>query len=172
MNPGDYTFLFVIGVYLAFCDAFGIGANDVANSFATSRFRFHYTYSSLNRTLFLGIWRCFPPRRRHYRDHQGGIVQPSMYQDSPELLMVSIMFSYFDFVCELHSALRCLHFFSCPFLQFDHGLCLDRLCFLGSVFCLPRISPFPPLTPLSAPSLVLASLPLNATMFSGTVSPR
>ncbi|KAF9327959.1 hypothetical protein BG006_008794 [Podila minutissima] len=36
MNPNDYTFRFRIGIFMAFCDAFGVGANDVANSFATS----------------------------------------------------------------------------------------------------------------------------------------
>ena len=32
----EYTWLFVVGIGLAFMDSFGIGANDVANSFATS----------------------------------------------------------------------------------------------------------------------------------------
>ncbi|KAJ3051669.1 Na+/Pi symporter [Rhizophlyctis rosea] len=36
MDPYSYTWLFAIGLVLAFADAFGIGSNDVANSFATS----------------------------------------------------------------------------------------------------------------------------------------
>ncbi|PVV03538.1 hypothetical protein BB560_001978 [Smittium megazygosporum] len=36
MNPHMYTQFFVLGLIFAFGDAYGIGANDVANSFATS----------------------------------------------------------------------------------------------------------------------------------------
>ncbi|OLY81709.1 Phosphate-repressible phosphate permease pho-4 [Smittium mucronatum] len=36
MNPHMYTFLFVCALIFSFADAYGIGANDVANSFATS----------------------------------------------------------------------------------------------------------------------------------------
>jgi hypothetical protein len=34
--PHSYTFLFIAGLGFAAADAFGIGSNDVANSFATS----------------------------------------------------------------------------------------------------------------------------------------
>ena len=36
MDPFSYQWIFIIGIIFAFLDAFGIGANDVANSFATS----------------------------------------------------------------------------------------------------------------------------------------
>jgi phosphate/sulfate permease len=36
MQPYDFVWLFVLAIILAFCDGFGIGANDVANSFSTS----------------------------------------------------------------------------------------------------------------------------------------
>lgn len=36
MQPYDFTWIFGVGMVAAFADAFGIGANDVANSFATS----------------------------------------------------------------------------------------------------------------------------------------
>ncbi|KXS20648.1 phosphate transporter [Gonapodya prolifera JEL478] len=36
MQPRDYTWLFALGLIQAFLDAYGIGANDVANSFATA----------------------------------------------------------------------------------------------------------------------------------------
>lgn len=36
MNPYDYTWMFGLTTAVAFFDAYGIGANDVANSFATS----------------------------------------------------------------------------------------------------------------------------------------
>ena len=34
--PHQFDYLFAIGIIFAFLDAYGIGANDVANSFATS----------------------------------------------------------------------------------------------------------------------------------------
>ncbi|KAJ3343003.1 hypothetical protein HDU93_000173 [Gonapodya sp. JEL0774] len=36
MQPHDYSWLFALGLIQAFLDAYGIGANDVANSFATA----------------------------------------------------------------------------------------------------------------------------------------
>ncbi|KAG0257134.1 hypothetical protein BG011_004155 [Mortierella polycephala] len=36
MVAGDYTFLFVIGIIFAFLDSYGIGANDVSNSFGAA----------------------------------------------------------------------------------------------------------------------------------------
>ena len=36
MLQGEYTWIFALGMIFAFMDAYGIGANDVANSFATS----------------------------------------------------------------------------------------------------------------------------------------
>src|SRR3954465_13027929 len=36
MDPHSYVWIFVICIIVAFADGFGIGANDVANSFATS----------------------------------------------------------------------------------------------------------------------------------------
>ncbi|KAI8065862.1 phosphate transporter [Gongronella butleri] len=36
MQVGDYTWIFGLGMVFAFADAYGIGANDVANAFATS----------------------------------------------------------------------------------------------------------------------------------------
>lgn len=36
MNRLDYTWMFSVAMVFAFADAYGIGANDVANSFATS----------------------------------------------------------------------------------------------------------------------------------------
>ncbi|PVU86134.1 hypothetical protein BB559_006002 [Furculomyces boomerangus] len=36
MDPHQYTHIFVLGMIFAFGDAYGMGANDVANSFATS----------------------------------------------------------------------------------------------------------------------------------------
>ncbi|KAJ1799747.1 hypothetical protein LPJ75_006616, partial [Coemansia sp. RSA 2598] len=36
MDPRDYTWIFAVGIVSSICDAYGIGANDVANSFASS----------------------------------------------------------------------------------------------------------------------------------------
>ncbi|OZJ05037.1 hypothetical protein BZG36_02132 [Bifiguratus adelaidae] len=36
MQPHHYTFIFALGVIVAGLDAYGIGANDVANGFASS----------------------------------------------------------------------------------------------------------------------------------------
>lgn len=36
MYPGEYTFLFGLGMTFAFLDSYGIGANDVSNSFSAA----------------------------------------------------------------------------------------------------------------------------------------
>jgi len=36
MYPHEYTFLFVLGMIFAFLGSYGIGANDVSNSFSAA----------------------------------------------------------------------------------------------------------------------------------------
>ncbi|KFH66428.1 hypothetical protein MVEG_06953 [Podila verticillata NRRL 6337] len=92
MNPGDYTILFGIGIVMAFCDAFGIGANNVVNSFATSVGSGSITlvqaliiacFCEFGGSFFLGV--------NTTETIKGGIVQPSMYADTPELLMLTMV---------------------------------------------------------------------------------
>lgn len=95
MNPGDYTILFGIGIVMAFCDAFGIGANDVANSFVTSVGSGSITLvQALIIACFCEFGGAFFLGANTTEAIKGGIVQPSMYADTPELLMVCIMFFF------------------------------------------------------------------------------
>ncbi|KAG0354527.1 hypothetical protein BG005_006414 [Podila minutissima] len=55
MNPSDYTFRFRIGIFMAFCDAFGVGAYDVANSFATSGLHISTTHAIVGAITGTGI---------------------------------------------------------------------------------------------------------------------
>ncbi|KAF8941237.1 Na+/Pi symporter [Haplosporangium gracile] len=92
MEVGDYTFLFGIGIFFAFMDSFGFGANDVANSFATSVGSGSIT---LARALIIA---CFCEFGGAYflganttETIKGGIVDPKMYAAAPELLMLTMV---------------------------------------------------------------------------------
>ncbi|KAF9394924.1 hypothetical protein CPC16_009762 [Podila verticillata] len=92
MNPGDYTILFGIGIVMAFCDAFGIGANNVANSFATSVGSVSITLvQALIIACFCEFGCAFFLGANTTETIKGGIVQPSMYADTPELLMLTMV---------------------------------------------------------------------------------
>ncbi|GAN06995.1 solute carrier family 20 [Mucor ambiguus] len=91
MNPLDYTWLFGVTMVFAFADAYGIGANDVANSFATS-----VASGSLSLaqaciiacfTEFLGALLL----GSHTADTiKGGILSVKRFETTPELLMLGM----------------------------------------------------------------------------------
>ncbi|KAF9108913.1 Na+/Pi symporter [Mortierella sp. GBA35] len=90
MEVHDYTFLFGIGLFFAFMDAYGIGANDVANSFATSVGSGSITLAqALIIACFCEFGGAFLLGANTTETIKGGIVQTSMYTTQPEILMNS-----------------------------------------------------------------------------------
>ncbi|KAF9341354.1 Na+/Pi symporter [Linnemannia elongata] len=92
MQVGDYTFLFGIGIFFAFMDAFGIGANDVANAFATSVGSGSITLAqALIIACFCEFGGAFFLGANTTETIKGGIVDPKMYAAAPELLMLTMV---------------------------------------------------------------------------------
>ncbi|KAG0377600.1 hypothetical protein BGX24_005790 [Mortierella sp. AD032] len=89
MEVHDFTFLFGVGLFFAFMDAYGIGANDVANSFATSVGSGSIT---LAQALIIA---CFCEFGGAFllgaETIKGGIVETSLYKAQPEILMLTMV---------------------------------------------------------------------------------
>ncbi|KAJ1720413.1 hypothetical protein LPJ53_004964 [Coemansia erecta] len=92
MEPHDFTWIFAVGIVSSICDAFGIGANDVANSFASS-------VSSGSLTLLQAcIIACFTEFLGAFllgsstsETIKGGILSVERFVDRPELLMLGML---------------------------------------------------------------------------------
>lgn len=92
MEIHDFTWIFAVGMVVAFMDAFGIGANDVANSFATS-------VSSGSLTLAQAcIIACFTELlgavllgANTAETIKGGILSIDNYVAQPEMLMLAML---------------------------------------------------------------------------------
>ncbi|KAJ1846968.1 hypothetical protein LPJ73_004380, partial [Coemansia sp. RSA 2703] len=92
MEPHDFTWIFAVGIISSICDAFGIGANDVANSFASS-------VSSGSLTLLQAcIIACFTEFLGAFllgsstsETIKGGILSVERFVDRPELLMLGML---------------------------------------------------------------------------------
>ncbi|KAG0372979.1 Na+/Pi symporter [Mortierella sp. AD032] len=92
MEVHDYTFLFGIGLFFAFMDAYGIGANDVANSFATSVGSGSITLAqALIIACFMEFGGAYFLGANTTETIKGGIVDPKMYAQNPELLMLTMV---------------------------------------------------------------------------------
>ncbi|KAF9093385.1 hypothetical protein BGX23_003356, partial [Mortierella sp. AD031] len=92
MEVHDYTFLFGIGLFFAFMDAYGIGANDVANSFATSVGSGSITLAqALIIACFCEFGGAFLLGANTTETIKGGIVQTSLYATQPEILMLTMV---------------------------------------------------------------------------------
>ncbi|PVU86012.1 hypothetical protein BB561_006836 [Smittium simulii] len=92
MDPHSYTHIFVLGLIFAFADAYGIGANDVANSFATSVSSGSLTlgqacliacFTEFSGAFFLGAKTADTIRSK--------IVSTSYFKNNPGLLMLGMM---------------------------------------------------------------------------------
>ncbi|ORZ20298.1 phosphate transporter [Absidia repens] len=96
MQPGDYTWIFGVGMVFAFLDAYGIGANDVSNAFATS-------ISSGSLTLIqASIIACFTEflgalllGSGTSETIKGGILSVANFADQPEMLMLAMLCAVF-----------------------------------------------------------------------------
>lgn len=93
----DYVWIVVIGAFAAFFAAFGIGANDVANAFATSVGAKSITITQavilaaifeFTGALFLGANVMDTVRK--------DIADPECFQDNPPLLMLGMMCALFS----------------------------------------------------------------------------
>jgi phosphate/sulfate permease len=96
MEPYSYLWIVILGGIFAFLDAFGIGANDVANSFATSVGSRSITigqacaiavFTEFGGAVLLGAETAETVR--------SGIFQLSLFKDSPETLMLAFMCALF-----------------------------------------------------------------------------
>ncbi|KAF9085462.1 hypothetical protein BGX23_009628 [Mortierella sp. AD031] len=94
MNPGDYTFLFVLGMVFAFLDSYGIGANDVSNSFgaAVGSKALNLKQAVLIATVckFLG---AFLMGSATADTIKGGLIDVNLFAAQPELLMLGMVCS-------------------------------------------------------------------------------
>lgn len=92
MEPHTYVWLLVIGAIIAFADGFGIGANDVANSFSTSVGSRSLTLKQACMiavfTEFLG---AFLLGSHTAETIKGGIIKVTLFADKPELLMLAMV---------------------------------------------------------------------------------
>ncbi|KAF9898005.1 Na+/Pi symporter [Lobosporangium transversale] len=92
MQVHDYTFLFGIGLFFAFMDAYGIGANDVANSFATSVGSGSVTLAqALIIACFCEFFGAFLLGANTTETIKSGIVSTELYAATPELLMLTMV---------------------------------------------------------------------------------
>ncbi|OMJ14496.1 Phosphate-repressible phosphate permease pho-4 [Smittium culicis] len=96
MQPHDYTFIYVLALIFSFADAYGIGANDVANSFATSVSSGTLTLGQATCiaivTEFCGAFFLGSGTADTIRS---GIVSTKLYESQPELLMLGMTTSVF-----------------------------------------------------------------------------
>ncbi|KAF9149624.1 hypothetical protein BG015_008572 [Linnemannia schmuckeri] len=94
MNPGDYTFLFALGMIFAFLDSYGIGANDVSNSFgaAVGSKALNLKQAVLIATVceFLG---AFLMGSSTADTIKGGLIDVDLFAAQPELLMLGMVCS-------------------------------------------------------------------------------
>ncbi|KAF9900165.1 hypothetical protein EC991_007811 [Linnemannia zychae] len=92
MQVHDYTFLFGIGLFFAFMDAYGIGANDVANSFATSVGSGSITLAqALIIACFCEFGGAFLLGANTTETIKGGLVETARYSAQPEVLMLTMV---------------------------------------------------------------------------------
>jgi len=92
MQIHDYTYIFGIGLIVAFLDAYGIGANDVANSFATSvgskSLKLWQACFIAIFTEFLGALLLGANTAETIRNN---IIQLDQFKNKPEILMLAMV---------------------------------------------------------------------------------
>ncbi|KJE94575.1 solute carrier family 20 [Capsaspora owczarzaki ATCC 30864] len=92
MDPHDYTWILGLGFFLALLDAYGIGANDVANSFATSVASRTLT---LRRACMVAIFTEFGGAvllgSNTAETIRNGILKTHLFAAQPETLMLAMM---------------------------------------------------------------------------------
>ncbi|CAG8671548.1 14491_t:CDS:2 [Funneliformis caledonium] len=96
MEPYSYTWLLVLGLVVAFADGFGIGANDVANSFSTSvgsrSLTLRQACTIAFFTEFLGSFLLGSKTTETIR---GDILNVDLFETQPEILMLCMVCALF-----------------------------------------------------------------------------
>ncbi|KAG0014607.1 hypothetical protein BGZ81_000359, partial [Podila clonocystis] len=94
MYPGEYTFLFALGMIFAFLDSYGIGANDVSNSFsaAVGSKALNLKQAVLIASVceFLG---AFLMGSSTADTIKGGLIDVQLFEPQPELLLLAMVCS-------------------------------------------------------------------------------
>ncbi|KAG0043611.1 hypothetical protein BGZ83_011212 [Gryganskiella cystojenkinii] len=94
MIVGDYTFLFALGMIFAFMDSFGIGANDVSNSFGAAvgsgALNLKQAVMIASVCEFLG---AFLMGSSTADTIKGGLIDVKLFESQPELLMLAMVCS-------------------------------------------------------------------------------
>ncbi|KAG0256038.1 hypothetical protein DFQ27_005930 [Actinomortierella ambigua] len=92
MVAGDFTFLFALGMIFAFLDSYGIGANDVSNSFsaAVGSGALNLKQAVLIASVceFLG---AFLMGSATADTIKGGLIDSNLFAEQPELLMLAMV---------------------------------------------------------------------------------
>lgn len=92
MEPYQFTWIFGVTMVLAFMDAFGIGANDVANAFATSISSGSLTLiQACICAIFTEFLGALLLGNQTSETIKSGIVPMDPFADRPEMLMVGMM---------------------------------------------------------------------------------
>ncbi|KAI8379334.1 phosphate transporter [Radiomyces spectabilis] len=92
MQIGDYTWIFGVGMVMAFVDAYGIGANDVANSFANSVSAGSLTLAqACVIACFTEFFGALLLGSHTTSTIKGGILSVSEFVDNPEMLMLGML---------------------------------------------------------------------------------
>ncbi|OMJ07058.1 Phosphate permease PHO89 [Smittium culicis] len=91
MEIHQYTHIFVLALIFSFADAYGMGANDVANSFATSVASGTLTLKQATCiAIFTEFIGAFFLGSGTSATISGGIVDATRFKDQPELLMLGM----------------------------------------------------------------------------------
>ncbi|CAI2171095.1 18215_t:CDS:2 [Funneliformis geosporum] len=92
MEPHSYVWLLIIGGIVAFAAGFGIGANDVANSFSSSVGSRTLTLKqACTIAIFTEFFGAFLLGANTSETIRGGIIKISLFQDNPDLLMLAMV---------------------------------------------------------------------------------
>ncbi|CAJ0641058.1 57_t:CDS:2 [Entrophospora sp. SA101] len=92
MEPGSYVYLLVVGSIIAFADGYGIGANDVANSFSTSVGSRSLTLKqACGIAVFTEFLGAFLLGANTAETIRGKIINVNLFVDKPEVLMLAMV---------------------------------------------------------------------------------
>ncbi|KAJ2790247.1 hypothetical protein GGI18_001922 [Coemansia linderi] len=92
MNPHDFTWIFALGIVGSISDAFGIGANDVANSFASSVSSGSLTLAqACIIAIFTEFLGAFLLGSNTSETIKGGILSVELFAPQPEILMLGML---------------------------------------------------------------------------------
>ena len=92
MDPFSYQWIFIVGIIFAFFDAFGIGANDVANSFATSVGSRSLTLAgAVSIAIFTEFGGAILLGASTTETVKNGIIDIKSFSAKPEVLMMGFM---------------------------------------------------------------------------------